>query len=282
MVEVRYKARLANNLFQYCLGRILAEEMGFALQAAAIPGFPNTTQSVAGGCHAGSEQVLTGQRIDFEGILADRSPRRIILDGWFQRYEYYRPYRQQIRRWLTLDPAIQVLNVRPDLVLNVRRTDYIALGWALPFSYYDEAIRRALPGGGNIWIVTDDRWDPFFRQFKRWRPKFFSGSALQQIAFMMRAPRLVLSQSTFSWWPTFLGDVQEIIAPIPSTGAWSEASDGDTANLIERDRFVCVECREAYRPTRNEQRHQKWRSLKRRSILKANRVFGFSLPEPSP
>ena len=44
MVKVRYKARLGNNLFQYCLGRILANELGFVLQADPIPGFPNTAQ----------------------------------------------------------------------------------------------------------------------------------------------------------------------------------------------------------------------------------------------
>ena len=42
MIEVRYKGRLGNNLFQYCLGRILSEALGFALQANAIPGFPGT------------------------------------------------------------------------------------------------------------------------------------------------------------------------------------------------------------------------------------------------
>ena len=51
MIEVRYnkfayKALIGNNMFQYCLGRILAEELGFALQAEAIPGFPNTAERI--------------------------------------------------------------------------------------------------------------------------------------------------------------------------------------------------------------------------------------------
>lgn len=40
MIEVRYRNRLGNNLFQYALGRILAEEKGYALKAAPIAGFP--------------------------------------------------------------------------------------------------------------------------------------------------------------------------------------------------------------------------------------------------
>ena len=35
-------------MFQYCLGRILAEELDFALQADALPGFPNTGQKMKG------------------------------------------------------------------------------------------------------------------------------------------------------------------------------------------------------------------------------------------
>jgi hypothetical protein len=48
MIEVRYKGRLGNNMFQYCLGRILAEGLGFALKADPIPAFPSTAQYVDG------------------------------------------------------------------------------------------------------------------------------------------------------------------------------------------------------------------------------------------
>ena len=280
MVEVRYKARLGNNLFQYCLGRILAEELGFALQADPIPGFPNTTQHVAGAVHNGPEQTLTGQRIPLGEILADRSPRRIILDGWFQRYEYYRPHRAKIREWLAFDPAILVPDVKPGLVVNVRRTDYIQLGWALPFSYYEQAIDRMLPEGCAVWIVTDDSADPFFRNFQRWKPKFFHGNAMEQLLFMTRSPRLVMSQSTFSWWPTFLGDKLEVACPLPSFGAWSPQGEASEANLIERDRFLCIECREPYQPTLADRWHQKRRALWRRVVLGVNRRFHLSLHEP--
>jgi len=60
VIEVRYKARLGNNLFQYCLGRILAEELAFELHAQAIPGFPNTAQRVNGSNCDGPEQILSG------------------------------------------------------------------------------------------------------------------------------------------------------------------------------------------------------------------------------
>ncbi|MBI4470328.1 MAG: hypothetical protein HY650_13500 [Acidobacteria bacterium] len=282
MVEVRYKARLGNNLFQYCLGRILAEGLGFALQADPIPGFPNTAQPVAGAVHQGPEQVVTGQRIPLERMLADRNPRRIVLDGWFQRHEYYWPYRTKIRQWLRFDSNIRVPDVGVDVVLHVRRTDFIQLGWALPFSFYSAALERLIRDEGRVWIVTDDRHDPFFRRFSKWRPKVFPGTALQHMLFMARAPKLVMSQSTFSWWPTFLGDPQVVVCPLPSFGAWSEQCEPWSVgiNLIECDRFVCLECKEPYHPLRAEARHQRWRLLKRRVILKLNRTFRIPLLVP--
>jgi hypothetical protein len=282
VIEVRYKARLGNNLFQYCLGRILAEGLDFALYAKPIPGFPNTAQRVAGASCEEPEQILAGQRIDLDGTLADRSARRLVLDGWFQRHEYYRPHRAKIREWLAFDPSIHVPDRRPDVVVHVRRTDFVQLGWALPFSYYAEALQRLLPKGGNVWIVTDDNRDPFFGNFARWRPTFYSGTALEQMLFMTKARRLVMSQSTFSWWSTFLGDPDEVVCPLPSFGAWSEQGEASEASLMERDRFLCLECREPYRPTKSEAWHQKQRARWRRVVLGLNRRLGLSLPEPPP
>ena len=280
MIDVRYKARLGNNLFQYCFGRILAEGLGFALHAAPIAGFPNTANTVAGAMHEAPEQILTGHKVDIAAILADRNPRRIVLEGWFQRRDYYAPYRAKIRQWLAFDPAIRTPDLKPDLVVNVRRTDYVQLGWALPFSFYREAIERTLPAGGQLWIVTEDRHDPFLRNFAAWQPRYFDGSALEQMLFMTRAPRLVMSQSTFSWWSAFLGDMEKIVCPLPAFGPWSPAAAESEADLVDRDRFLCLPCTGLYVPTPLEQAYQRWRVGRRRWIIRANHWLGLGLSVP--
>ena len=257
MIEVRYREQTGNNMFQYCLGRILAEELGFALQADPIPGFPNTEEKIEGLSFRDPVQILTGQKIDWDEIRADRSHRRIVLHGWFQRYEYYRPWRHKIRQWLAMHPAVRTPDMKPGVVVHVRRTDYVLLGWALPYSYYDKALETLLPRGGDVWIVTDDRHDPFLRKFSDWKPKFFQGTWLETMLFMSRSLQLVMSQSSFSWWPTFLGDVERIICPLPQSGLWSDATETPGIDLIERDRFICVPCREAYRPTELEFAYQR-------------------------
>jgi hypothetical protein len=286
MIEVRYLDRLGNNLFQYCLGRILAENLGFALQAKGIPGFPHTNAIWDGGRYRSPLEVLSGHRIDLGGILTNRQPRRIVLNGYFQCHEYYRAYRASIREWLAFDTAIRVPEVASSaVVLHVRRTDYVQFGWALPFSFYESALQHLKPGHDDVWIVTDDRRDPFFRRFAPWKPNFISGSGLEEMLFMTKAPRLVMSQSTFSWWPTFLGDHREVVCPLSLYGAWSKTGRNQSASeasLIERDRFTCLECHEHYTPTISESLYQEMRLLRRNWIVRINRWLRLSLLEPMP
>jgi hypothetical protein len=244
-----------------------------SLSAVPIPGFPNTAQTVTGASHAEPEQVIRGQHIDLAAVLADRSPRRIVLDGWFQRSEYYHPYRMRIRDWLAFDSSIGVPGVRPGVVIHVRRRDYVSLGWALPFSYYAEALERIRPRRGDLWIATDDKHDPFLARFRAWRPKLLSGPAVAQMAWMSRASCLVLSQSSFSWWPTFLGNPELVVCPDPAFGIWSRVGAADETNLVEPDRFLCLPCPEPYAPTMVERLYQKHRALLSRAATAVYRQF---------
>ena len=101
-VQVRYMGALGNQLFQYVLGRIIAEELGFSLQASAIPGFVSTKGFAVEGADAlDPDEVHHGHVIDLDAVRFNRAPRTICLEGYFQRYEYYRPYKQLIRScWL--------------------------------------------------------------------------------------------------------------------------------------------------------------------------------------
>jgi hypothetical protein len=284
MIRVNYLGRLGNNMFQYCLGRIFAEEWGCELHAEPLPDFPNTAHPVLGNNYQAPVETIVGHTIDFTGILRNSSQRKLVLDGFFQRYEYYRPYRAQIQNWLSFSPDTQVPTPDPhSVVLNVRRTDYISYGWALPFSFYRDALACISPSPKKIWIVTDDSSDPFFKSFEPWQPNFFHGSPAEQMLFMTRARHFVMSQSTFSWWPTFLGNHQQVICPDSTFGAWSShGGAASESNLIERDRFLCVPCKEQYKPTNEENRHQVKRARTRRVIMALNRHLRLSLPEPPP
>jgi hypothetical protein len=170
---------------------------------------------------------------------------------------------------MAFSPDIRVPEVTADVVVNVRRTDYIKYRWALPFSYYEKAIEKVLPIGGSVCVVTDDSSDPFFRSFKKWRPAFFDATPLEQMRYLSLAPRLVMSQSSFSWWPAFLAEDQTVVCPVPAQGCWAP---GGGVGLIESDHFICIDCREIYRETFADRLHWKKRGLMRR----AKALFGRS------
>lgn len=273
MVDVCYRDRLGNNLFQYCLGRILAEHFEYALRAGVLDGFSRTQEPVTGAEHSWPEQLLEGQRIDLEGVLRNTHARKITLNGWFQRQEYFTPHRERIRSWLSMDAERIVRCADADVVVNVRRTDFIGLGWALPFTWYEEAIEAALPCGGRVAIVTDDPSDPFFRHFQRWRPRFFRGTPAEQMAYMAAAPRLVMSASTFSWWPAFLGNAETVVCPVPTFGVWA-GDGGHEIALTEVPGFTRLPARASYAPDTLESAYQRWRSCRARGADWLNSHLG--------
>jgi hypothetical protein len=55
---------------------------------------------------------------------------------------------------------------------------------------------------------------------------------------------------------------------------------GREIDLIERDRFICIDCRERYQPNRLERMYQDWRQFKRRVVLHANRRYHMGLTVP--
>ena len=219
LISVLYQDQAGNRLFQYCLARIIAEHLGFALQAAPIPGFPGTIEAVQGRALQSPVQLLQSHRIDLAAVLADRSPRRIVLKGWFQRYAYFQPHTAAIRLWLHR-PAGTADRPHPrDLVVHVRRRDYLWHGWALPFSWYEQMIEQRR--FRDLILVTDDPTDPFFWRFRRYKPILRSQSAVADFDYLLAARQLALSPSSFAWWAAFLGQAEWIGFPVPCEGIWA-------------------------------------------------------------
>ena len=160
MIEVQYVGQLGNNLFQYALGRILAETLGLELRCAPVPGheswhsldkvwrnFADCPQHIPGLSYCGpdvEEVLLLWHRIDVAALLARRQPRHIVLRGWFQRFEYFAPYRERIRRWFAPVPAESHSKYTigdGDIVILLRRADdYLRQGITLVLADYDDIL----------------------------------------------------------------------------------------------------------------------------------------------
>jgi len=220
MIEVRYKGRLGNNLFQYCFGRILAGELGYALKAQPIPGFPGTYEKIEGYDYSAyPSQVLSDEEegidVKLASTLKDRPKKRIVLDGYFQDYKYYKSYGEIIRNsWLRMDAWQERIPGNNDLVMHVRRDDAIYVSCkALPFSYYENIIKNT--EYDRLFLLSDNPLDPFFSHFNRYNPTMIHRDLLHDFRFVRAAKKIAMSLSTFSWWAAFLSEAREIYFPIP-------------------------------------------------------------------
>ena len=223
MIELIYDGNLGNNLFQYCFARILAETMGYRLVASPIPGFPRTFDFVDGACYQDAEMVvLRGQKPTLEFLHEPNRKYHILVTGYFQRYEYYREHRDKIKEWLVLEENLSDIKFvnTSDIVVGIRRgRDYIPRH-GLPLSYYEEAL--SLVKFDRVFICTNLPSDPFVRHLqKRYDATIRPPGALDNLLFIQKFNKVIISNSTFLWWAAFLSNATEIVFPRPANGFWS-------------------------------------------------------------
>lgn len=246
-VHVTFLGRLGNNLFSYALGRILAEELDLALICHSLPlaspsiggiemdvgsdaslealgaFFPNAPLQIPGRTFCEpidsfeigvAPAEWRGQTIDLGKILGNKDPRQIRLKGWFQRFEYYASRSNQIRHWLRPREIPCPYRVNPtDVLVSIRRgADYGNKQWTLPLSYYEQVL-SSFGTLGQVYICGTCIDDVTKECLKRFQPIYFHGSPMEHFSFFMKFKRIVLSNSTFSWWGAFISEAEEIYAP---------------------------------------------------------------------
>ncbi len=205
MIRVIYNGRLGNNMFQYALGRIIAEIKGYELIAEPLPIFKNTSQQVSGIYNDSNILYITNKNyIDFESIRQHDGG--IVLAVWGQNYSYYEHYIDKIKYWFDITDNTQNYR-RPEddaLVIHLRLEDYVSVGIVLdPKSIITQAQKINCKRG---YIVTHDITHPQVEYFKKCGFKLFHKSIIDDFIFLKHSKNLIISQSTYSWWAGVLGD----------------------------------------------------------------------------
>lgn len=241
MIEVHYRCALGNNLFQYALGRILAEHRGDALLCSAatkhtdagqqslpdvVDAFVDLPQKLPGRrVEEPQNRFVVGDRLtwnwhglDLDALLSDPEPTRIVLDGFFQVADYYAPHRLALRRWFTLKPRDLPFPADNDVAIHVRRGDFWMLGSVLSSTWYRDRLAELDPA--RVFVFGVDVDDDVRAALSPWDTVYVDGSPMDDFALLQRFQRIVLSDSTFSWWAAFLSDA-EVWHPTPERGLWS-------------------------------------------------------------
>jgi hypothetical protein len=231
VIEIRYSTRLGNQLFQYALARIIASELNLLLPASPISGFPTTFKDIPGRCIRSPKIVLKGQDLELNSLLEHSKDCHLTLDGNFQQSKFFLPWSQQLRsQWLTPEVPSGFTGADPDdLVIHIRRTDYLWQGWGLPYSTYQSIIESH--GAKRVVIVTDDPHDPFLWRFKKYSPIIRNTNAFNDFLYLRSANNIMISPSSFSWWAAFLSEATRVYFPVPQSGIWASNHD-EGVNLM--------------------------------------------------
>ena len=262
MIHVEYGGRLGNNLFQYCFGRILATELGYKLEAPRINGFEGTWDNVEGKVISGNPHELHGHELDLEDILENPPNGPIHLKGYFQRYEYYKKYKTQIKNWLRTeeldDQLKKAINQKDeDVVLHMRLGDDITTfkpdaPYTMPLEYYEKALESL--NFNRLFICSEPETlnSSYIKQFDKYEPLIVGGDTLTDFRVMRSFKNIIVAQSTFSWWAAFLSEASNIFMPIPNQGnaanfesgafanEWSDARPDIDLNVDDESRYTYV------------------------------------------
>jgi len=245
MIRVVMLGRLGNNLFQYALGRVLAErhQVPLVMDASWFNGEGWRQVSVIRRLGIRATVVrrfslparallkVSGKHYwEFRGVPVRRekttdqsfdpamlaAPADCVLMGYFQTPLYFQSMEDEIRGELDLGAACAGANIPPDLfadhsvAVHVRRTDFtsIPIFGVCGMDYYRAAmdrLRQRHPGA-RFFIFSDD---------PAWCREHFRGSGeevmncnrdpLHDLHLMSLARHHVTANSTYSWWAAWLG-----------------------------------------------------------------------------
>ena len=244
--------RHGNQFCQYIVGRILSEGLRFKLFGIQ----PDHPEFCLGDIELNYNQEnyaynetpiqLIGNRnyndvqpdFNIEDIINDKTPRRIILDGYFQRKKFFIPYKEDIKKWYgykkyDILSTAAVAHVR---LGDLRATNHPDL---LPLSYYDEALEMIK--FDQLSICTDSPNDSYIQHLKdKYNASIFLDNEKNTICFMASHNNIVQSVGTFSFWAGFFSDAENIINAIPRAGNNRISPDNGVDLLIRTPNYKYI------------------------------------------
>jgi hypothetical protein len=187
--------------------------------------------------HADLSQFTTVSEKDLNPIFTSDT----ILEGYFQSPAFFHDYKDIIIDTLTLPstPADVSLNQlrnkypnRQIVGIQIRRGDYIQLGWQLDTQFY---IRAMAHSPNAVFVISTD--DPV------WCQQHFPNihilnleSDYDELITLSKLDGLIISQSTFGWWAAYLGDLKHVVAPTPWSIILNHRLDIHLEHWIREDR----------------------------------------------
>jgi len=213
----RWIGRLGNNLFQYAAARLVAKSNHLHLSTEWIHDnilkvMPwhnynrRFDRPIVNINFCGDPVDNNNDRVCLSG---NHNNHKIIMDGYFQRSDYFNKHRDEIRIWF--EPCIFKQN-HEDWVINYRVSDYwhpkvrsvINPDWHISILENNDLF--TLSGATNIYVVTEDPKDPCVEYLvKKTNATIISEGERHDFNFIRSFDNIINANGSFSWWASFIG-----------------------------------------------------------------------------
>lgn len=224
MVTTSFKGGMGNQMFQYAIGRIIAEAKGHKLEIAnpdnrqeLFNQFPFVNTAGVDGKEVRDNTMAIAhdlQHMDVDAAINHGG--HVFLHGYWQKYHYYEKHRDKLRQWFSYDDSQHEKPKETDLVLHIRLGDQLRpepIGLPETAETYVELLKK-IPHERCVLIsdAPDDPWIECVRKYPTVSVR--KGSQMEDFTMLKYAKRAIISQSTFAWWATFLGEPTRVYAPL--------------------------------------------------------------------
>jgi hypothetical protein len=242
-ISVLLDGGIGNLLFQYAASLTLQSKYGYEVSLGAmLPGLTQRLESYVGQLEAGtqtqpsnnhklfssqfrslnkqvgleklSSPLTTKWSGDFLPCEAPYPGRVRVLKGYFQHPSWFAESLNEVLERLTLERQEIQHSIPSGLTsIHLRRSDYVRLGWDLPFAYYEKSF-ESNPGlfERPVAVFSDDKLVKILmeKELARMGANIFVvpfNSAKLDFFTMSLSRNIVMSNSTFCWWATKLASI---------------------------------------------------------------------------
>jgi len=229
MISVFLNGRLGNQMFQYTICRIIAHINNYKFHIPRV-GEPSTegiklidyfpTIDLGEETEYGIKYLFSEDH-----TIQSFNPRVLNLTdntkigGFYQSPNYFEEYKDIVREWFKLEndkltnEILEKYPVDKYCYIHLRATDYKHhTHWYVDSSYYHNSIQYIKQQNPEMsfLVITDD-----IEESKKIFPEFdcVSNDMMTDFKVLLNSKSLIISNSTFAWWPAWLTDKKIVIAP---------------------------------------------------------------------
>ena len=214
-IEINYKGRIGNHLFQYVFARLLAIKNNLFLKTKwDFPKLIKSTKHENGKVFKFPIKIISDDincDPEFKEYNLDKplGKAKYILDGYFENSNFFNKNEKLIKSFFILN---KIEKNTEDIVINLRLGDFGTARHPIlhPKFYLDILEKETFK---KLYIVGSRPDEPYLKFFRKYGPIIVPTHPINDFHFIRKFDKIICSNSTYCWWAAFLSEANHIYTP---------------------------------------------------------------------